>query len=156
MQCDLCGKTGEMYKTEIEGTIMTTCADCKKFGKTITKIRETPKITKQEPRIKPQKTEPIETITKNYSELIKNAREKLGMTQKDFAKKLSEKESMIHAMESAKREPSIPVARKIEKQLGIKLVEINVEEDFKIPLNQKNAGSELTIGDFITVKKRKK
>lgn len=156
MQCDLCGKTGEMYRTEIEGTIMTTCADCKKFGKEIRKIRETTKVVKQEIQKKPKKIEAVETITKNYSELIKNAREKLGMTQKDFAKKLSEKESNIHAMESRKREPSISVARKIEKQLGIKLVEIHVEEEFKIPLSPKNTGSELTLGDFITVRKRKK
>ena len=156
MQCDLCGKTGEMYKTEIEGTIMTTCADCKKFGKTLAKVRETQKIVKQEQRIKPRKSEPVETITKNYSSLIKNTRENLGMNHKDFAKKLSEKESNIHAMESGKREPSIALARKIEKQLGIKLVEIHAEEDFKIPLKPGQAGTELTIGDFMTLKKRKK
>ena len=154
MQCDLCGKEEQMFKTEIEGTIMVTCKSCSKFGKVIRQIKNK-QIQKQAPSFpKEEKAKPIETIVLGYASLIKTAREKLGFTQKEFAKFLSEKESNIHSIESGHREPRIELARKMEKKLGIKLVEISAEEDYKMPKKPRSAEEGLTLGDFIKVRKR--
>jgi putative transcription factor len=76
----------------------------------------------------------------------------LGIKQEDAAKKLSEKVSILHNLETGRREPSIPLARKLENFYGIKLIEVSKEE--KIEKSKSNS-EEITLGDVITIKKRK-
>ena len=83
-------------------------------------------------------------------ELIKKKRESMGLSQKDFAIKLSEKESTIHHMENHTLEPNLALAKKLEKFLGIKLIEESKEE-FDAPKQKKDMG--FTLGDFIKVRK---
>ena len=103
--------------------------------------------------------ESAESIVDNYSDMIRSARQKMQLEQNVFALKLAEKESLIHAIETGKHEPSISLAKKIEKLLGIKLVE-NIEaksdSDVLKQFKQKPApGAKLTLGDIITIKRRR-
>ena len=92
----------------------------------------------------------IEVIVEDYAEKIRKAREKLGLKQKDFAKKISERASLVHNFETGKIEPSLKIAQKLEKMLKIKLIEEIEEKPEKI---QKTKSEEFTVGDFIKVKK---
>lgn len=62
-------------------------------------------------------------IVENYGEIIRNARMKIGLSQEEFAKQLSEKITIIKRIEQGNFKPSIELARKIEKFLKIKLIE---------------------------------
>ena len=77
----------------------------------------------------------------------------MGLKQKELAKMLAEKESVIHKLESGNIEPSLNLARKLERQLRIKIIEqheLGKEDNHKY----KSKRTVLTIGDLISVKKK--
>jgi len=68
------------------------------------------------------------------------------MTQKEFAKKISEKESTVHQIESGNSEPTIALAKKLQKFLKIRLIESYEESNQSV--KQENTEG-FTLGDFI-------
>ena len=149
MNCDLCGKEAELHKAVIEGSQMSVCRNCAKYGRIVEaaqKIRPTVSIkqTKQE--------EETETLVNNFGELLKRKREQLGLTHKEFAAKIAERESTLHKLETGTIIVTIAKARKLEKMLGLKLVEEVREE----PVTRKAGKSEMTLGDAIRIKTKKK
>jgi putative transcription factor len=149
MACEMCGKESELYKAEVEGSIMSVCQTCAKFGKIITKPKPIQLKNKQFIHKKKSEPETIFLIIDNYNIKLKNAREKLNLKQEEVAKQIAEKESLIHAIESGKHEPDINLARKLERFYKIKLVEEHKEESTGSS-KQKSEG--FTIGDFIKKK----
>ena len=154
INCDLCGKNEDsLARALIEGVELDVCAACSKFGKVIQPIkRPSPKEQHQKimQRAEP-KEEKTELLIDNYADLIKKRRETMGLSQKDFAIRISEKESLVHHMETGHFTPSIPMARKLEKILGVKLVEEYEEKHEASGKNKKEGG--FTLGDFIKIKK---
>ncbi len=146
--CELCGKEGELVAALIEGTEVNVCYPCGKFGKI---LRKPVQAIKEKLRISsPKKPEIIQMVMGDYSDKIRKARGKLNLTQKEFAKKLNEKESIIQKIETGSFKPSLGMARKLEKALRVKLIE-EVEE--KISLMEQKESKELTIGDVIKIKR---
>ena len=152
INCDLCGKVEEkLYKTLIEGVELSVCPACSKFGKVIAPVkRYTPKEQHRMAEKTESREEKIELLVEDYAEIIKKKRESVGLTQKDFALRINEKESTIHNIETGTLEPALSLAKKLEKILGVKLIEEHLEkhEAFK---KRKEEG--FTFGDFIRVKK---
>lgn len=150
MLCDMCGSSGSMFKAEVEGAVLTVCQNCSRFGKIlgVVKQHEVEKIRQKKAEEKP---EAMDIIVDNYAEKIRKGREELGLTQKDFAKKLNEKESLIHQLESGNFHPNIELAKKLQKALGIKLIE-EYEEKHEELRHEKAEG--FTIGDFIKTKNK--
>mgnify|MGYP001609896544 CR=1 FL=1 len=97
-----------------------------------------------------EKEEKVEVLVEDYADIIKKKRESVGMTQKDFANKLNEKESIIHKLETGAFEPSLALAKKLEKLLGVKLIEEYTEKSEGM---KKKMGEGFTLGDFIKLKK---
>ena len=93
--------------------------------------------------------EKIELIVENYADIIKKKRESMRLSQKDFASKLNEKESTVHHIETGRLEPSLALAKKLEKMLGIKIIE-EYDENLELPKRRKDEG--FTFGDFINIK----
>jgi putative transcription factor len=152
--CEICGREEELYDTTIEGTILNVCSKCSKFGKVNKKVSaEVPVFNNQNKvfhstMMPVQQNEKVELINSNYADLIKKKREQLGLKQIELAKKIAEKESLIHKIESGHAEPNLAVAIKLERCLGIKLVK---EEEIK-KINLKSNSGKLTIGDIIDIK----
>ncbi|MEM2954808.1 MAG: helix-turn-helix domain-containing protein, partial [Candidatus Nanoarchaeia archaeon] len=67
-------------------------------------------------------SESEEVLVEDYASKIKKARILSGLTQEEFANKLNINLSVLKMAESGKR-LSIPIAKKIEKLINIKLVE---------------------------------
>ena len=151
MLCDMCGSPGKLFKTIVEGTELSVCQECSRFGKVVGIIKQstTRPIAKAESE-KPE-TEVMELLVEDYAEKIRKKRESLGLNQKEFAKKLNEKESLIQKIESGHFEPSIGLAKKISRILQIKLVE-EYEERHENQPRPKLEG--FTLGDFIKVKEK--
>lgn len=156
INCDICGKDTQLFKTDVEGTLLNVCRDCTKFGKIISAVREEKKGIKVEKTIMPDNSSLIKeeefmlSVVPNYGEIIKKKREELGIKQEDFAKKINEKKALIHKIETNQFEPSIALARKIERFLHIKLIEQQELEPGKVT---KTKGEHFTIGDFVKVKR---
>jgi putative transcription factor len=70
----------------------------------------------------------------------------MGLSHKEFAARLNEKESIIHKLETGSFEPPIELARKLEKLLRISLVQ--EDKDEKVAVG-KGTGGGMTIGDII-------
>ena len=148
--CEMCGAEGRSYLVQVEGVELNVCKKCTSFGKAVKRPRAAARKKAEKAVPKPQRKqkEIIQVITENFSRLIREKREKLGLKQKEFAKFLSERESVIHKMESGSYIPSLNLARKIEKQLGISLIEQKEIE----PQNVKAKSASFTIGDVVKVR----
>lgn len=90
-------------------------------------------------------------LIEDYSRVIKEAREKVKLSQQDLAMKAKAKLSMIQKIEIGKMEPPIPLSRELEHILHVKL--LVPREEIEVPiasLNQKVQG--VSIGDVAIVK----
>ena len=147
--CEMCGNDTFLLRAVVEGTELNVCKGCARFGKIIK--RPFKKNYKKERPVINEENKKIPIVVSNYSALIKQAREKMGLKQEELAKRISEKESLLHHMESGEFEPSITLAKKLEKFLKISLIEEYEEKKDFVP---KSKGKEVTIGDLIKIKKR--
>jgi putative transcription factor len=143
MNCEMCGKEGPVAPTLLEGTTLHLCEKCGKYGKVLAPPRMmTSKAVVKQPRA----PDPTFGIVEDYADRIRRAREKLGLSQKEFAARLNEKESIIHKLETGSHEPPIELARKLEKLLRIALVQ--EDKDEKVAIGKGQIGG-MTIGDLI-------
>ena len=143
--CEICGEERDLARAIVEGSLLNVCENCAKFGNVL--VINQPK--KEEKPVKRVTTEIINIINPEYPSLIKNARERLGLRQKDLALKLNEKESLMHKLETGSFQPTLLLARKLERFLKINLVELYQES--RETLNLKD--EKLTIGDLIKLRK---
>jgi len=158
INCEMCGKeTDLIYITEIEGTELKVCKNCSRFGKVKKRINlEERKEENKKKEIEKRKEvkeelEEEEFVVVDYARKIKEARERMGLKQEEFAKKINEKVSLIHKIESGHLEPSIELAKKIGKFLKIRLIE--KYSNIKVKDNKNKDSGVLTIGDIINLKK---
>ncbi len=148
--CDMCGNETKLCAVEVEGTMMNVCSKCAGFGNVIRKIE--PRIDIRTKKVIQRRQEPeiIEMIVEDYAGKIRKKRESMGMKQKEFARFISERESLIHSIETNKFEPSLKLARKLEKLLRIKLVEeIEDRKPEAAAKGEQTDGQGFTLGDFI-------
>ena len=127
MECDICGKeTNIIYVVEVEGAVMNVCAECSKGKKVIDKID----LSRQEKKVAKAKEEKEKEseIIEHYGEAIRKAREKLGLPLNVLAERINEKASTLLRIEEEKTLPTDKVVKKLEKELGIKLLEEKKDE----------------------------
>lgn len=165
MRCDLCGKEENLVKAIVEGTELSVCNNCSSFGRVLKQAPQKnvnvhiPKThiptNKQNREIIGEITVFVEFIKEDIGQLIQRKREKLGLKQEDFAKKMAVKESVIHNIESGHFKPSIGMAKKIGRFLRIELIEKIKDEKIE---RTKNSFEErkMTLGDMIEMKMRQK
>ncbi len=151
MDCEMCGREEATIKASIEGSTLSVCQGCGRYGKTVGKIANPmrAKAAKTEEKILP--LEETEFVVANYGQLLKQKREKLGLTQDEFARKIAVKESALHKMETGALPPSINDARRIEKLIGVKLIERVEAVESPVPQAKKD---QLTLGDMIKIRKK--
>jgi len=68
-------------------------------------------------------------LKEDYYKVIKQAREKLGLSQEALGRKINEKPSVIKLLESGKLKPDNMLARKLEHFLKVQLLVPAVAED---------------------------
>ncbi len=161
MNCEVCGRkiVGPARRVVIEGAVMSVCENCARFG-------VTPKTWSRIPRKPPVKAMPVSpTVAKSkrripagsdlelvegYGRLIRESREKMGLSQEDLAKMLKEKLSVIKRIEAERMEPPRQLASKIEKVLKITLY---VPASSMGGVSTSKGGRELTLGDVVRLRK---
>lgn len=147
-ECTLCGKNvDKLFLAEVEGSKIEVCEACGKFGEIFEEIKPKVERVVVERQSIPQLEKPEEEFKSSYGKIIMQARQKMGLERKDFAKKINEKESIIRRIESQQMRPDDKLKRKIENFLGIKLTEIYEEKK----LEKKTQEYTLTLGDIIEV-----
>jgi putative transcription factor len=91
-------------------------------------------------------------IVEDYAARIRKARMEKGLSTKDLAMQIKEREHLIKKIENGELIPEEMVRRKLEKILEIKLIDAPINEE------EKKVQSRLTptLGDLTIIKKVKK
>jgi len=156
MECEICGeKSGALYEVIFQGRRVHACRKCiEQYGLSIIKKRSgisgvgRRHIRKKTALKKSMIPESTEEIIEGYGNIIKRARESLGLTQEDIARELKVKLSYIKKIESEKIEPSPDIARRLEKLLNISLF-TKVESEDLYSVRAESAEESLTLGDLL-------
>ncbi len=141
----MCGKkVPHLTKVRVDGALLNVCDSCARFGTPAESIRSnfarnepeepitTVKINQKRIVVPPAKPstrrkarDNIEnlTIVPDPGEIIRSARSRLNMTQDELAAKILERKNVLASIERGDLLPEIKTARKLEKVLGISLVE---------------------------------
>lgn len=143
--CEMCGKGGNFVQALIEGVEMSVCQGCATFGKV------KPSLPFSQKRAAVAST-PEYTVVAGVAAILRQAREKRKMTQEEFAHLLQERASVAAKWEQGVLKPSVEQAKKTERILGLSLVTLE-EPEAAVPLGG-SAKGELTLGDFVKVRKR--
>lgn len=171
MQCEMCGEEirGPPKLVRVEGAELSVCSRCVRFGTEVQQMRRTdirapPRAPGAKPAAAPaavsaavrKKRDMFDfiegDIVDDYAARIRHAREAKGLSQKDLAMQMMEREHLIKKIENSELIPEEGVRRKLEKALGIRLIEGPVTESEKKAANVLSP----TLGDLTVIKKAKK
>jgi putative transcription factor len=144
--CDLCGKNEQLFKTAIEGTELSVCRSCASYGVNSPTLKKSVSKKENSYELPIELREQSYELKPNYFQIVKEARERRSIMQEDFAKKIQEKLSVIRKIESGAYEPPIELARRLEKALGVRIIEkVSSGDITKIS----NRTTSMTIGDLL-------
>ncbi len=167
--CEMCGRPvrrKDAHIVYIDGAKLLLCPQCyskvvkRNVGKEIKEIKSRPSTLRSpsRPRPKPrrERLEGLEVV-EDFAERIRQARERLGWTQRVLAESIGESEKVIKRIEAGRLTPTIELARKLEGVLNIKLLEPVIDDDLSNPLNVGGRlRKDLTLGDIVSIRRRKK
>lgn len=150
--CQICGKeaVGEGF---VEGAKVPLCNLCLDFASKFDVYDEyKPPVAEKKFAPKPQV---VERFVDDWTQKIKSAREKKGWDRSELGKRLFISETDIKAFEDGRRKPEPSQREKIERELGVSLIESEVLESVekKKSLPPKS-GQALTLGDLVKIKKK--
>ncbi|MDA4117610.1 MAG: multiprotein bridging factor aMBF1 [Thaumarchaeota archaeon] len=126
--CEVCGSPlrASPNRVEIDGATMVVCNNCARLGKPlgpsspprmpVNPIQNALRTMAQRP------TEVEYEVDPDYNVKIRQAREKLGLSQDQLGKLLNEKPSVIRLVESKKLKPDLTLTRKLMHQLKLNLL----------------------------------
>ncbi|MCD6477560.1 MAG: TIGR00270 family protein [Candidatus Aenigmarchaeota archaeon] len=143
--CEICGRKATK-KAIIDGVLLDVCDECAKLGEV---VNETVQIKPKKRKV--EISDNSKYIDPRCPQIVKREREKLGLTRKELAEKLKERESVIARIERGELTPTMDLAKKLERFFGVKLIMEYTEESF----SGRQEGDTLTIGDIAEVKVKK-
>jgi putative transcription factor len=158
MQCELCGRVCACKSASIENVRMMLCPDCLKHHGTEVKEDYEQSSPIQSPFLgrirKPTEKDVYKDMNKElvsgWNDIIKKAREKKGLSREELGFKIGERTVTIGKIENGDLRPSDTVVIRLEKELGITLVE-EVKTVSNVSAGSRSGGG-FTIGDFIKKK----
>jgi putative transcription factor len=112
-------------KVEIDGAIMVVCSGCSRLGRAVggPVVREVhPRPIQTSYRPAQAVSTPEYEMDPDYNVKIRQAREKMGLSQEDLGRILNEKLSVIRMVESKKLKPDAVLTRKLTHQLKVTLM----------------------------------
>jgi len=91
-------------------------------------------------------------LIEEYSRVIKEGREKLGISQQDLAFKAKEKLTVIQKIEIGKMLPTMRLSKELEHILRVRLLVPREELDLPSPPRKASQPPIVTLGDVALVK----
>lgn len=158
----MCGREAPLRTATIEGTRMSVCPSCVKFGVEVAghqaevtgRSRVTQALEDRAARQRPKDIfQASETdIVDDFGKRIREGRQRKGLTQEELARKLNERQSILSKVEAGTQRPTEDLARRLQRELGITLFEkVAAEDAGPAP---RSVGSGFTLGDLIKREKK--
>ena len=158
MQCELCGSEHSIcHPAIVDGVRMMLCPGCMKHGTGIKVVAERPANSRsileriKRPKVKDVYKDMDKELVSDWTDRIKKAREKKGLSREELGFKIGERTVTISKIENGDLRPSDKVIKKLEEELDIKLVESIT------PISTDSAVAHadgLTLGDFIKTEEK--
>jgi putative transcription factor len=160
MQCELCGRDcHECRPAVVDGVRMMLCPGCMRHGQGVKEDVVEPSVDVQKSllgRIKRPKVKDVyekmdKELVSGWNDLIKRARMKKGLSREELGFRIGERTVTIAKIENGDLRPSDKIVEKLEKELGITLV----EEVRSVSTGSGGSRSDgLTLGDFLKTEKK--
>ena len=152
MQCELCGRDSKgCREATIDGVQMMLCSDCIRHGENVEPISKTPVSVKKFVTKKTRIAKPKDIyegmkkeLVSDWSNIIKEARKKKGLTREDLGFRIGERTVTISKIENGDLRPTDKLIVKLEKELNIILM-----EEVKRVTTDRHFQAGMTLGDFI-------
>jgi len=152
MSCELCGRESRGCRAGvIDGVKMMLCPDCMRHGEGVKDVAPTPTGVKRAVFQRIRRSPPKDVykgmekgLVTNWSDVIKEARKKKGLSREELGFKIEERTVTISKVENGDLRPSDKMIAKLEKELGISLL-----EKVKEVTTTHHSSAGLTLGDFI-------
>ena len=132
-KCEICGSNimGESHRIEVDGALMTVCGKCARLGRPVREaipaspMSRSPSEATMHVYRRPAAMVPNDELVlrEDYAAVLRKAREVSGLTQEQLGMKLNEKSSVVGKLESGTLKPSVPLAKKLEHLMKIRLFE---------------------------------
>jgi putative transcription factor len=161
--CEICGSeiVGKPGRALVEGATMVVCSDCAGLGTALPGFPVRPRArSPMVPRIVPSRTAgdrlprtiDESELLDDYPRIIKQAREKIGLSQQQLAFKAKETVTMIQKIELGKMQPPMRLAVELEHILRVKLVASKAEVEIPTPPIRQTGDDGPTLGDIAIVR----
>jgi putative transcription factor len=147
MECEICGSPEAGYLILVEGAKLNVCADCSSSGKLLKAPAPT---ANRNDTSQARGKEEIEVV-EGYGRLITDARKRLGLPIEVLAERINEKMSFLERIEHEKTLPDEKIAHKLQKELGIKLLQGVVNTGGAASGAVKGG---VTLGDILEIEKK--
>jgi len=170
LDCEVCGEPifGRGIKVLIDGAELIVCGRCASRA-TVAKApkpasftpptKSTPSPSRPRPQPQTRRLPPAPTVPEgvelvdNYGQVVRKARQAMQLSQEDLCRKIAEKVSVLHKIESGRFVPDDSLVKKLEYALKIQLLQPSskappAEEKFSRP-------TELTLGDVAVMQKKR-
>ncbi|MCP4647690.1 MAG: TIGR00270 family protein [bacterium] len=158
MECDVCGKKEASFVIQVEGAKMAACKGCAYYGKIVISLEEDAprkEFRAQEGRGVPKSMQLEEDLVEGYGKIVRKARESRNLKIEEFAKQINEMASYLDKIENQSTRPPIDTAKKLEKALGVKILE-KVKES-AVPVDMaKYKKKDLSLLDMLEMQQNKK
>jgi len=167
LMCEICGRqiVGEPKKIMIERAKMLVCGECAKLGSTYTepeaagksysaaagRPKSLPVFVSAERKSATTNLPEAFELVDEFASLVRENREKMGLSHKELGRKIGEKESVLKKIEARKMVPDKRLATKLEHTLKVKLL-VQPEEP-EVPATFSSIPSTgLTLGEVVHLK----
>ncbi len=153
LSCDICGKENVKAIILLEGAKLLACGSCMRSGRIIQRLDQVDSgpLIREKPLQRGM--EESREIVEDYGRRIKNARDKAQLPIAVVAERIKETESYLDAIENQRIMPTFEVARKIEKELDIKLIEQVDNNTSASVVTKAKRFSEPTLADILLSQK---
>lgn len=154
LYCDICGKAPVRAQILLEGAKLLACGSCMRSGKILHRFYD------EEEAPSPAaaayaKSQATEEIVDDSGKIIKAARERMGLPLSVIAERTKEKESYLHAIEGGRLSPTLETAKKLEKELGVRLIEKTSASIAPSDAASPKRFTPPTLGDMVEQKKKR-
>jgi putative transcription factor len=158
MQCELCGRDCDCRIAVVDGVRMMLCPTCMKHGQVVDNFEAASSVVKKpilkrikRPKVKDVYRDMEKELVSGWNELVKNSREKKGLSREELGFRIGERTVTISKIENGDLRPSDKMIDKLEKELGITLVEEVASVSTTTTGSHSRKG--YTFGDFIKKEK---
>lgn len=159
MECEMCGKQVGTRRFMVDGTVMNLGTCCAKYGTALdgppapagSKAAVEQNLQRRAGRKRTRDVFSEETwdLVEDYGQRVRQAREKRGWDHARLGDRVSARVPELRQIEAGQLRPSDRLAKALEKELQITLMEKIEGPAPKVSGQKKGGSSGLTIGDLL-------